>query len=249
MKKLSICVTIKDRSIISYNSPQDMTQHEIQTLQHHDQILKTVKSMNPNVDYNCNIIRKPKNMLGDFIDSINIASHWFDSSFEFELIVTDWGSTDIDVESFITEQIKDGFIYKWEYHKIDQDKFSRGYGLNEAAKLATGDILHFTDVDIRYPNPLDFSEGLDKCESGGAYFPIVYKEQSPMGLLLYAEIAGEGISFVRKEDWEKVGGFPDYRQWGKEDNDFRVKLQNSGVDIKRNLSGIIHQWHSDILRG
>lgn len=251
-KTLSICVTIKNRGIVEYKSNEDLTPHEIQTCVHHDNVLSNVSDIQRGLKFlNKERIKKPFFLFKEFLQSLNRNCEILDyKGYRLELIVSDWQSSDIDVE----KEIKNNWNFFYQYIPISdvecEKGFSRGYGLNECVKNSSYDVIHFTDVDIVYTSPFDLEDGVKYCRDGKCYFPIVYKEQSPTALTLYGEVAGEGISFVKKKHFDLVGGFPDYRQWGKEDNDLGEGLRDliGTENYVRKQSFLIHKWHSDLLR-
>ena len=178
----------------------------------------------------------------------------------YEYVIYDWGSTDTD--------------YKWLpdtcrliVNTTDNDKFSRGYGLNRAAEEAKYDNILFLDTDMLITESFILN-CFEALEHNMVYFPICWsvgknERNQCMNMLGSEELlssdsvhtnydvggwrpTGKGISCMKKQIWEDTGKIPEYWQWGSEDGDFYGKIQSKGYDIKReNDCGLVHQWHPD----
>ena len=241
MNNISICVTIKNRSEIKYTK---ILPDEAQLIQQHDSVINLIP--NCPVKKNVESVKGTTYMLKTFIESLKIGFGHYD---KVQLVVYDWASVDVDVLSDIKKYLKDDDfqpLISFHENTNTEEKFSRGFGLNTCAEHAIHPILHFTDIDIEYQRPIKIPL---KDDGSCAYFPIVYKEVSPSALYLYAEIAGYGISFTDKKTWQDSGKFPDYRSWGNEDNIFYEQVSKiKNIDRKIDI-GIVHKWHSNLLRG
>lgn len=92
---------------------------------------------------------------------------------DVELVVADWQSDDWPLDQWLREatplavrvvQLEGGF--------------SRGRGLNEAARKARGDILFFTDADCLLC-PLVIEKGREHVGTGRAFFPVLFSFDGP----------------------------------------------------------------------
>lgn len=245
---VSIIVTIKDRCLINYK-PNELLPQELQQMQQHDALIAKVNKANTGrngVELNLQIMKSNGGfrLFDNFLKTVNEQAHKFKG--EVELIISDWGSTDDNVDDVVNE------FWDHDYtiiHLSADEKFSRGHGLNEAIKVAKYEHLHISDVDMTYYSP----RFLEECSviDQQAIFPIISKQLSPSGLFLYLECAGFGIASLEKSTINKVGGFEDIRKWGGEDNQLFDKVDELlGRDnVKRTVyNEAIHQWHSDSSR-
>ena len=55
---------------------------------------------------------------------------------------------------------------------------------------------------------------------------------------------GYGMSCMRASDFKRLGGFPEYSNWGNEDTDFYKKAVRSDLTVFRlHDAGLVHKWH------
>lgn len=242
---VSIVVTIKNRSNFYYKDDSELIPHEIQRMAFDEKEISIVAKYNdgmsgiiPNKDY----FKDPNGFrpFDKFLKSIDEQTNSHNG--DVELVVVDWGSTDDDVE----ELIKCFWVDKpYKYINIKEDVFSRGYALNVGVSEATHQRIHVTDVDMRYTNT-DFLKDTSTLEEDEIIFPTMLKEMTPCGFKLRFEVASLGMACFHKKMFMKAGGYPDIRQWGKEDMDFAEKCFQLTTKIKRTpWFNAIHTWHSD----
>ena len=242
---VSIVVTIKNRCQMKYTSTNDFLPQELAIMQQHDSVISKVWKANEGRDgillNQIHVNKNPFKLFENFLISINEQAKSFKG--DVELIVSDWGSTDDDIDDVV--------YANWDFdYKIvnlpSDEKFSRGYGLNKAIENAKYEHIHISDVDMVYKTP-KFLYDCSKLD-GQAVFPIIAKQVSPSGLFLYMEVAGFGIASMERTTFDKSGKFDDIRQWGKEDNNLfeRVDKLLGKENVKRWMyPECIHQWHSD----
>lgn len=127
----------------------------------------------------------------------------------------------------------------------DNDPFCRGQLFNEGAKIATGNILIFHDID-HYPtsdtNYTDFNTDV--------FLPIkkvvyVYNDLTPKpeefvprGYRHFKYSVDDdffgGISIFTKESFFRINGFSNvYVGWGLEDADLRERVKLYGLSVSR----------------
>lgn len=153
-----------------------------------------------------------------------------------ELIVTDFGSDDWPLEEWINYCNIPVTIIKGE------GAFNRGRGLNLGARHANGDILAFGDTDMLW-GPNFFPMGLEAVNKGQAFFPICWSYTNPEHTEGWWRKVGYGMSMVRKEWYDMVGGFPEYQHWGREDDVFHAKMRRLVPIHRPKVEQYFHQWH------
>lgn len=198
-KKLSICVTVKDRSRVETD----------------EGIL---------------------NLFPNCISSLADVLHLTD---DVELVIADWQSTDWPVKEWIEDHILHAPI---QLLNIKRKGFSKGFGLNTAAKYATGDVLFFMDADMLIKDRRVIEDGINYITQGKVYFPIPF-------YYLDAEHSsgtfekGVGNVFISKTVFNEVGGFPEYEKWGFEDLDFYDTVKKVRNIVVQKEVRLQHQWH------
>lgn len=128
----------------------------------------------------------------------------------------------------------------------DTKKFRRANLLNEGARVATGDLLVFHDVDY-YPDTVEY---YDFDNPTDVFLPVkrvtfVYNdltpkpiEQVPGGYRHFrngvdADFFG-GVEVFRRDAFFKINGFsPDFIGWGFEDADLRERVTAHKLTVAR----------------
>ena len=245
--KVSLCTTLKNRTKVKYTA-SDINEQEGQWFTRIENTLAIVEKENSNNENFIRVKGKFKNFftystdcvdsLDEIISNSNLLDH-----FEFEVIITDWCSTDCDVKATFNKEYKS---FKVKVISVEENQFSRGRGLNIAAQNSNADILYFFDVDLLYYNIYMLKECLEKAASGVSVWPVFYKASDPVFYNLFPEWASYGTCFMTKAQYEKYGPWPEYLKWGKEDTDLYMRFLGSGEKIFRKAYlGYIHQWHSE----
>lgn len=162
---------------------------------------------------------------------------------ECELVITDWKSDDWPLNEWLDHTVT-GLPVK--HVMLEGDHFSRGRGLNEAAKAAKGDVLFFVDADSLL-NADVIRNGLRYVQEGRAYFPICYSFSDPDHRTGWWRDAGYGNCMVSRSMFETVKGWPEYYKWGKEDDDFKDRLSENYEIAREEVPGFYHQWHPNEL--
>lgn len=164
---------------------------------------------------------------------------------QFELVICDFGSTDVDdLESYVT-QILENTDIKIKIILLDK-KFNRGFGCNTAIESSSYDNILLLDVDMKFGMNLIDNVVKYTCVNKYAYFPICYTfENDPYEQNGSWLDVGYGNFSINKSYWQETGKIPEYDSWGKEDLDFYKRL--SCLKIREKCENLIHQWHpSDI---
>lgn len=173
---------------------------------------------------------------------------------DFEIILVDDGST--DDTGLIAAQFK-----AVRYHR--QPNGGPASARNTGARLATGEILVYTDADcIPQADWLGqltdgFEEGV--VAVGGTY--AIANPASRLARVIQAEIAQRHLQFkgdvdflgsfnvaYRRDAFEAVGGFDaSYRQASGEDNDLAYRLHNQNGRMIFNPKAVVAHYHPERL--
>ena len=155
-----------------------------------------------------------------------------------ELIVTDWGSSDWPLAQWLQQAAQPIPV---QIISITGG-FSRGQGLNIAAKAAKGDCLFFTDADCLLCAEV-LRSGIKYLQENKAYFPVLYSFDGPEHKNGWWRHEGFGNCMVTKAMFELADGWPEYDVWGKEDDHFHSKIAAQVKVVREEVRGFCHQWH------
>lgn len=149
-----------------------------------------------------------------------------------------------DYEIIVAEQDEDG-------------PFCKTVLMNMAAKVATGEVLIFHDVDYY---PMD-NVSYEYDEDVGIYpvRNVIFLDENgqempddriPGGYRMFKYDVGDhsgGVVMVSKRNFILMNGFnPSYRGWGKEDDDFLVRFDYHHILRRRNNQGtFLAMYHAD----
>jgi hypothetical protein len=163
-----------------------------------------------------------------------------DQELPCELVVADWHSDDWPLDRWLPEAASPIPV------KIIQleGTFSRGRGLNAAARAATWDVVFFADSDVLLSSQL-IRSGVEHARNGKAYFPILYAYDSIQKTTGRWCDGGFGHCFIRKDSFESAGGWPEYSSWGREDKEFWAAVSTRQPVVREKVAGFYHQWHPD----
>ncbi len=166
-----------------------------------------------------------------------------------EIILVDGGSTD-DTIKITKDIIKDDPRYRI----IEAGKAMPGQGRNIGVKHATNTWIAFTDAGISLDK--EWLYNLVKSSVEDQAISIVYGNYSPQIDLFFdkcaaityvppkqdGKIRGKTIAsyLVKKEVWEKTGGFPDWR--ATEDLVFMEKAEQLGYKSGTAPAAMVY-WH------
>ncbi|HEX3655321.1 MAG TPA: glycosyltransferase [Pirellulales bacterium] len=161
-----------------------------------------------------------------------------------ELVVADFGTTDIHLSTVLREQARPYTIVGL------TGPFNRARGLNAAAAVASGEILFFIDADMVIPK--NFCQTLrQRVLPGWAYFPICYSlhegsacEGSQPG---WWRTSGFGMCGFTAADFRRFRWCEAFTRWGKEDNDIFSRAAGALEIYRDRCPGLFHLWHPDDL--
>lgn len=128
---------------------------------------------------------------------------------------------------------------------VDGD-FSRGRGLNIAAKHASSEQLFLTDADVLVL-PEALKRGLNSIERGVVRFPI-YRHLDIEGREQGFEDFTRGLTFLTRDLMHRSGGLPEFFSWGGDDDVFYDRLAPLTSVVRERDGDLLHQWHSESTR-
>lgn len=160
------------------------------------------------------------------------------SNLACEIVVADWNSDDWPLEEWLLEAAAP---LPAKIISLD-GTFSRGRGLNAAARSACGGTLFFLDADMLV-SPRSIEAGTDAVSSGKAFFPVVFAYDSPEHRGGWWREYGYGNCMLSRQSFEATTGWPELRSWGAEDRQFRAKVASVQEVVRNRVPGLFHQWH------
>jgi len=158
-----------------------------------------------------------------------------------ELVIADYGSTDWPLDKWL----RSGGKLLVKIVNVEGD-FSRGEGLNIAARHACSDRLFLTDADVVVHSSA-IERGLNSLSQGITRFPI-FKHTNQHGQEDRWEDFTKGLAFVMRDRLVECGGVPEFRSWGGEDDLFFESMKAKYPVQRERDEGLIHQWHPESSR-
>lgn len=172
------------------------------------------------------------------IESIVKSAPSFDGS--IELVVADYSSDDLPLSDWLHKAVN-GFVLKIE--TLSKEKpFSRGEGLNTAARASSGKTLFFLDADM-IVCPAVLQRAREVAEKGEAYFPICWSFKTPDHNSGWWRKSGFGNCALSYKVFQSVGGWDQFPTWGAEDALLRKRVENKTSIVREEVDGFQHQWH------
>lgn len=162
------------------------------------------------------------------------------NSLSCELVLSDWQSDDWPLREWLSQ-----YAGAMDVKVVAvSGEFCRGRGRNLAADSAKGDVLFFLDADSLIC-PAVIGDGIKCVQQGKAYFPILYSFRDPDHQSGWWREEGYGNCMVSRQLYKRVGGWPQQRYWGQEDDDFFARISSVAEVVRPRVPDFYHQWHPD----
>lgn len=175
---------------------------------------------------------------------------------DFEVIFVDYGS-ELPLQRAVKE-ILGGFSFvRYVYTEMRGRPWNRAHALNIGARLAQGDILMTTDIDLIFSDfslrkMLDFYDGQSSLHATCHYLPEKFDKWHELSAHMetYGAPCKDALGLLMvlpRQTFLSIGGFDEfYHFWGAEDEDIENRLEMSGFPTRFldvNEFPLYHQWH------
>jgi glycosyltransferase involved in cell wall biosynthesis len=166
---------------------------------------------------------------------------------DWVVIVSDFGSTDVEVHRMMDEILSQGEGIDWYlYREKEWPYFDRGGGLKKAAEIAetkyNADAVFFLDADLIFYSRQFIDECYNALSKGLFYYPIFFAFADPKHERGFWRDTSYGNFAARIEDYKKTAGWKHNISWGWEDRDLDDSIPTD-KKYRIEMPGFCHQWH------
>jgi glycosyltransferase involved in cell wall biosynthesis len=171
---------------------------------------------------------------------------------DFELIFVDYGS-EPDTQKEAEKLVKSYDFAKYLYSDTRGWFWNRSHALNTGIKYASGEVIVISDIDLIFP--VNFLERLHELSFQNTFYTFncyylpanTNYSQITKSDLDRSTINYVGLCSITKADLAEINCFDEYYlNWGGEDDDLYVRLENKGCkkqQMKVDKFPVLHQWH------
>ena len=162
----------------------------------------------------------------------------------WELVVIDFGSTDVDMKQFLEGKFAGSKNFVFKLHTL-KEPFCKGKGLNIAKTLVSHDTVLFLDADMIITARTLIDNGLEHVSRHKVYFPICKSFTDYTHSKSWDRETGTGNLMISREHLQ-LYRWIEYNRWGSEDVDFYKHFSTENLAVRDNAGGsFFHQWHPD----
>lgn len=231
---LAICIAVKNRSNLRV-----IHEDPIQTYKH----IESKLQLSPTDDIHSPIINNDNtislHLLPNLLHSL-VKIH--EKTDDWKIILVDYESTDVNMKT-LCETILEGKI-PYILH-IVSDTFSRGSGLDLAAKIARNQgisSLFFCDADMYFTRRYIFERAYEALANNRIFYPVCFSFTQVDHQRGYWRDSGYGMVFMNTDVYFNSSRWKHNVSWGYEDNDLYKNFSNQNI-VRLNCPGYFHQWH------